>query len=39
VTLNFFLDCCEQNGFLHGRTPDGVQRTKGTQYTPLTSTA
>ena len=27
VSLNFFLDCGKQNGFLHSRGPDGVQRT------------
>jgi hypothetical protein len=36
VSVNFFLDCGKQNGFLHGRTPNKVQR-KGRQYTPLTS--
>jgi len=27
VTVNFFLDCIKQDGFLHGRTPNDVQRT------------
>ena len=26
MTLNFFLDCSEQNGFLHGRTPSSMCR-------------
>jgi hypothetical protein len=26
VSVNFFLDCSKQNGFMHVRTPDDVQR-------------
>ena len=26
VSVNFFLDCSKQDGFLHGRTPDDVHR-------------
>jgi hypothetical protein len=29
MTVNFFLDGSKQNGFLHGRTPDDVQRKCG----------
>src|SRR6266404_6781881 len=31
MLLNFFLNQCEQNGLLHGRTPDDVQRKPGTE--------
>jgi len=26
MSRNFFLNCGKQDGFLHGRTPGGVQR-------------
>ncbi len=29
VSVNFFLDRSKEQGFLHGRTPGGVQRKPG----------